>query len=167
VKLFKCSYLFLTCVLLWADVKGSPEDEQAVREFLRHGTGSTLDKKEREIMRAQTLSEQNIVENVDFLNIYGGWVQGRQTYVDRMNSPQARAAFDGKTRDAIVESIRFLRPDVVVAIVRFHNHKQDGKPTGEETRASFVLTKENGRWKLNAFHNTTIQYGRGGNPARP
>jgi uncharacterized protein (TIGR02246 family) len=84
-----------------------------------------------------------------------------------MNSPQARAAFDGRTRDATVESIRFLRPDVVVAIVRFHNHKQDGKPTGEETRASFVLTKENGRWKLNAFHNTTIQYGRGGNPAQP
>jgi uncharacterized protein (TIGR02246 family) len=153
---------------LWADVKGSPDDEQAIRNFIQDGVISTdLNANEREIKRAATLSEQNVVENVDFLNIYGGWVQGRQTYANRMNSPQARAAFAGRTREAVVESIRFLRQDVAIAIVRFHNERQDGKPTGEETRASFVLTKEDARWKLNAFHNTTIQHGRGGNPARP
>jgi len=169
VKIFTCSCIFVTSVLLWADVKGTSEDEQAIRKFIKDGVGASrdLDEKQREERRRDQLSEQNVAENVDFLNIFGGWIQGRQKYVDMMNSPQARGFFRGKTRDATVESVRFIRQDVAIAIVKFWNMKLDGKPTDEETRASFVLTKENGRWKLNAFHNTTILHGRGGNPARP
>jgi hypothetical protein len=37
------------------------------------------------------VSEQNLAENADFLNIYGGWVQGRHTYAERINSPQGKA----------------------------------------------------------------------------
>jgi uncharacterized protein (TIGR02246 family) len=159
--------LLVSSVLLRADVKGTPDDEQAIRRFIQDSATSTTDEKERDIQRTAALSEQNVAENVDFLNIFGGWIQGREKYANQTNTPEARAFFRGKTRDAMVESIRFLRPDVVIAIVRYWNARQDGKLTGEETRASFVLTKENNRWKLNAFHNTILQHGRGGNPPKP
>jgi hypothetical protein len=69
----------------------------------------------------------------------------------------------GKTRDHTVESIRFVRPDVAIAIVKFHNLRDAGKLTDEETRASCLLSKEAGQWKVNTFHNTRIVPGRGGN----
>ena len=159
--------LLVSSVLLRADVKGTPDDEQAIRSFIQESATLPTNEKERDIQRTRALSEQNIAENADFLNIFGGWIQGRQKYETQTSSPEARAFFRGKTRDAAVESIRFLRPDVAIAIVRYWNARQDGKPTGEETRASFVLTKENNRWTLNAFHNTIIQHGRGGNPPKP
>lgn len=167
MKRFAFWCLLGSSVLLRADVKGAPEDEEAIRKSIQDSETSTTDEKERDIQRAALLSEQNVAENADFLNIFGGWIQGREKYANQTNSPEARAFFRGKTRDASVESIRFLRPDVAIAIVRFWNARQDGKPTGEETRASFVLTKEDKRWKLSAFHNTVIQYGRGGNPPKP
>ncbi len=59
MKVFTCSSIFLTCALLWADVKGGPDDEQAIRKFIQDGVISTdLDAKQREMKRATTLSKQ-------------------------------------------------------------------------------------------------------------
>jgi len=145
-----------------ADVTGAPADEAAIRKFIHDTEAVGFEHPETR------LSPQVTAENADFINVFGGWTQGRALFLEQMRSPQGLAYFIGKTREHTIESIRFLRPDVAIVIVKFFNAKDNGTLTGDDTRASYILTKEDGTWKLNAFHNTTIVPGRGGNaPAKP
>jgi len=58
----------------------------------------------------------------------------------------------------VVEELRFIRPDVAVAVVKTFDIKRAGVPTtGEETRGLIILSKENGHWKVNALENTRIE----------
>jgi hypothetical protein len=58
----------------------------------------------------------------------------------------------------MVEELRFVRPDVALAVVKTFDIKRAGVPTaGEETRGLIVLSKEGGHWKVNALENTRIQ----------
>ena len=57
-----------------------------------------------------------------------------------------------------MEELRFIRPDVALAVVKTFDIRRAGVPaTGEETRGLVVLSKEGGRWKLNTLENTRIQ----------
>jgi hypothetical protein len=56
-----------------ADVKGSPEDEQAIRQSIRYGQTSNDEAEEQ--------SEKNVENNADSINIFGGWVAGRPEWV--------------------------------------------------------------------------------------
>ncbi len=58
------------------------------------------------------------------------------------------------TYHLVVERIRFLRPDVAVAIVRGTFRSSSGEDTA---RATWVMSKEGGRWLCRAFHQTYLQ----------
>ena len=63
-----------------------------------------------------------------------------------------------------VEELRFIRPDVAVAVVKTLDIRRAGVPTtGEETRGLIILSKEDGHWKVNALENTEDS----GNTGRP
>ena len=138
-----------------ADVTGSPTDEAAIRKFI---DADPLG------ISSPPPAPQRTAEHADFLNVFGGWTQGTAEFTKRISTPQGAAFFKGKTREHTIESIRFVRPDVAIVIVKFFNARDNGKLTGEDTRASYVLTKEGGQWEMTLFHNTPIVPGRGGNP---
>jgi hypothetical protein len=76
--------------------------------------------------------------------------------ISRLHAPGG--PFQDHTRRHIVEELRFIRPDVALAVVKTFDIKRAGVPTtGEETRGLIVLSKEGGRWKINALENTRIQ----------
>ena len=129
-------------------------DEQALRSLIADGMEVSWNAHHPE----EAVTPDKAVEDADFINIYGGWTKGRQNFsetIARLHAP--KGLFHGSTRRHEVEQLRFIRPDVAVAIVRAFDVRQGGKLTGEETRAVIVYSKEAGRWKLNTFQNTTIK----------
>jgi hypothetical protein len=76
--------------------------------------------------------------------------------ISRLHGPGG--PFHDHTRRHEVEELRFIRPDVALAVVKTFDIKRAGVPiAGEETRGLVILSKENGRWKVNALENTKIQ----------
>jgi hypothetical protein len=64
----------------------------------------------------------------------------------------------------VVEELRFIRPDVAIAVVKTFDIRIAGVPTpGRETRGLVVLSKEGGLWKTTASQNTRIQASSDGN----
>jgi hypothetical protein len=109
---------FVSLVLsVYADVAGTTADDVAIRKFIDYTESLGFGGAETR------LSEQITTENADFINIFGGWTQGRTVFLSQMKSPQAIAFFKGKTREHTIESVRFLRPDVAIAIVKFYNSR--------------------------------------------
>ena len=105
------------------------------------------------------MTRDKCIDNALFINTTGGWVKGRENFaemISRLHGPGG--PFHDHTRRHEVEELRFIRPDVALAVVKTFDIKQAGVPiAGEETRGIVILSKENGRWKLNALENTKIQ----------
>lgn len=108
---------------------------------------------------ADALTPDKCMDNAVFINTTGGWVQGREKFMElitRLHGPGG--PFHNHTRRHAVEELHFIRPDVVFAVVKTFDIKRDGVPTtGEETRGLIILSKEQGNWKVNALENTKIQ----------
>lgn len=97
-------------------------------------------------------------EDAIFINTTGGWLIGCQKWAElitRLHAPGG--PFHDHTRRHAVEELRFLRPDVAVAVVKTFDIKHGGVPaTGEDTRGLIVLSKEDGYWKTEAVANARI-----------
>lgn len=93
-----------------------------------------------------------------FINTTGGWLIGCQKWAElitRLHAPGG--PFHDHTRRHAVEELRFLRPDVAIAVVKTFDIKHGGVPaTGEDTRGLIVLSKEDGHWKAQASANARI-----------
>lgn len=66
---------------------------------------------------------------------------------------------DDDAESAPSESPRFLRPDVAVMVLTGAVTIASQRETGPDHRSvqTFVLTKDGGRWRVAAFHNTRRQ----------
>jgi uncharacterized protein (TIGR02246 family) len=144
--------LLLTVVTLNLPAQTSGED-QALRTFF-----ADADVAWNNHNAQQLTNPQNATGDADFVNIYGGWAKGLESFVAIMTKLQA-GPFHEIQRHTIVEKIRFIRPDVAVVITTIVDRHGDGPPA--ETRGTFVLSKEQGRWLLNSFQNTQITDARG------
>ena len=94
-----------------------------------------------------------------FINVTGGWLKGCESWaalIAPMHAPGGQ--FHDHTRRHAVEELQFIRPDVAIAVVKTLDIKRAGVPTtGEETRGLVVVSKQGGRWRLNANQNGRIQ----------
>jgi uncharacterized protein (TIGR02246 family) len=111
-----------------------------------------------------------MVENVDFISVLGDRYNGREI-VERGH----RHIFDTIYKDSrvtyTVEALRFLKPDVAVALM--HQKIVSRLPPGamtstarqmqvtdkmheNEARATVVVTKDQTGWHIAAVHNTSI-----------
>jgi hypothetical protein len=73
-----------------------------------------------------------------------------------LHAPGGR--FHDHTRRHAVEELRFIRPDVAIAVVKTFDIRHAGVPAaGEETRGLVVLSKEGEYWKVTANQNARIQ----------
>jgi uncharacterized protein (TIGR02246 family) len=132
---------------------GSDRDEAAIRSLLAEGYETRWNN------HHPAPTADTCVDDAIFINITGGWVKGRENFAEMITRLHAPGGiFHEHTRRHMVEELRLIRRDVAIAVVKTFDIKRAGVPTtGEETRGLIVLTKEDGRWKVNALENTTIQ----------
>jgi hypothetical protein len=133
----------------------SEQDERDIRSVLAEG----FEKYWNSHQPDAAVTPDKCIDNAIFINTSGGWVMGRERFaemISRLHGPGG--PFHDHTRRHEIEELRFIRPDVALAVVKTFDIKRAGVPTtGEETRGLIVLTKEGGRWKVNALENTIIQ----------
>src|SRR4051794_37830113 len=105
-------------------------------------------------------------DDADFVAWTGQYGQGR-----RAIEAGHRPLFDGPlagsrmvllgddTESARPESLRFIRPDVAIMVTSGAVTLADQSATGPDHQSvqTFVLTKNDGRWRVAAFHNTRRQ----------
>lgn len=108
---------------------------------------------------ALAVTPDRCADDAIFLNTTGGWVVGCKTFSDMISRLHAAGGpFHDHTRRHEVEDLRFIRPDVALAVVKTFDIKHGGvATTGEDTRGLTVLSKEGGHWKVIAISNTRIQ----------
>jgi uncharacterized protein (TIGR02246 family) len=131
------------------------QDEAAIRSALTEGYETSWNNHQP----ATSVTADKCIEDAIFINTTGGWVKGRENFAEMISKLHAPGGpFHDHTRRHAVEELRFIRPDVVLAVVKTFDIKRAGLPTsGEETRGLIILSKENGHWKVNALENTKIQ----------
>ena len=101
-------------------------------------------------------------EDVDFVNIFGQWWKGWNEVEESLRRVHS-TAFSKSRMLVNTELIKFLAPNV--ALVHGTMELLDAPPeTMGRCHSSRVLVKENGRWLISSFQNTSI---RTGDPAAP
>lgn len=134
---------------------GHEQDETNIRSMLAEG----FEKYWNSHQPAASVSPDRCIDNAIFINTTGGWLVGRGKYAEMISRLHAPGGpFHEHTRRHEVEELRFIRPDVALAVVKTFDIRQAGVPVaGEETRGLVIFSKEDGRWKVNALENTKIQ----------
>lgn len=134
---------------------GNAQDDAEIRSLVAYGFEETWNSHQP----AAAVTPDKCIDDAIFINTTGGWVKGRENFaemISRLHGPGG--PFHDHTRRHTVEELRFIRPDVAIAVVKTFDIRRAGVPTtGEETRGLIIFSKENGRWKVNALENTKIQ----------
>ena len=99
-------------------------------------------------------------QDADFVNVNGAWLKGAADI-----ESGRRTAFDTRLKNAHTRSlevrIRFIRPDVAIAHVTSETTgiaTADGRELPPQKELNIrVLTREDGRWLVAAFHNTPLR----------
>ena len=96
---------------------------------------------------------RDFAEDLDHVSVRGRWQRSRaeleQTYI-----ANHAGIWNDVTYHPVVEAIRFLRPDVAVAIVHGTFRSSGAEDTA---RATWILSKEGERWRCRTFHQTYLQ----------
>ena len=101
---------------------------------------------------------RSFAADADFTAITGLKAKGRDV-IAKGHDEILATIYRGTQNSAVVESVRFLRPDVAVADVTFR-FVGDVRPFGiEKTTCGLVCSKENGNWSIAVFRNM-IPFGR-------
>jgi uncharacterized protein (TIGR02246 family) len=134
---------------------GNDQDESAIRSQLAEGYEAFWNSHRP----AAAVTPDRCTDDAIFINTSGGWIKGRENFAEMISRLHAPGGpFHDHTRRHAVEELRFIRPDVVIAVVKTFDIKRGGVPTpGEETRGLVVMSKEAGHWKVSAVENTKIQ----------
>lgn len=93
-------------------------------------------------------------DDVDFINLLGIHVKGRDAVVD-LHAKVFEGPYRGSTVTFTIESVRAIAPDAVLAIVPSRIDAPTGPVKGTVLSiASILLVRDGERWKLANFHNT-------------
>jgi hypothetical protein len=83
------------------------------------------------------------------------WDASQRTQCNRSRpSPTLRHSVQGQPASYLVEKLRFVRPDVVLAFLRQRFKLQDGKVL--EARPTLTLARQGERWQIVALQNTLV-----------
>jgi uncharacterized protein (TIGR02246 family) len=105
-------------------------------------------------------------EAADYVVVDGAHITGR-AIIAAGHAHLFATVYRGSHLKGTVEAVRFLRPDVALARVRWRLRFDPGSgPQEAETRCQLVATRESGDWQLTMFQNTPIVV-RGGDLAAP
>ena len=102
------------------------------------------------------------VADADYVVINGMHAKGRNE-IEKGHTGIFTTIYKDSRNTATIKSIRFIRKDVAVVHVEWNLEFT----TGGETRkghalSTMIMTKDNGKWNITAFQNTSIQQPTGG-----
>lgn len=104
--------------------------------------------------------------DADYVVVNGAYIKGREV-IEQGHAQIFSTLYKESRNVAAIKSVRFIRPDVALALVEWNLEFKAG---GETRRArainTLVFTKESGRWSIAAFQNTPVQ-AQGGPPPPP
>ena len=99
--------------------------------------------------------------DADFINILGMHARGRDL-IARGHDEILATVFRGTRMTAVVDSVRFLRPDVATVEATLSLRQADGqpftfsgpsRPPMPHTKAGYVATKQGETWSIAVFRN--------------
>ena len=147
---------FVACLL------AEPNDEEAVRQVV-NGFVDTWNRHDMEAFG------RLFAPDADFVNVAGDWWKGRQAIQERhayahgtipANTPGDQARYYGIFKTSTLRfrqiDVRFLRKDVAVVHVSMELLGDTRTPNPRHTTATFVLTRQDGKWLMAAAQNTEI-----------
>ncbi len=101
-------------------------------------------------------------EDADYVPVHGMHVKGRAA-IGEGHQHIFDTIYKASINTFTVEDVRFIRPDVAIAHAHHHLKLQQPVkwPSGEtvrggQARSTWVLTKDEGEWRVAAFQNTPI-----------
>jgi uncharacterized protein (TIGR02246 family) len=95
--------------------------------------------------------------DADYVVVNGMRLTGREA-IEKGHTGIFTTIYKDSHNVATVKSIRFLRSDVAVVHVEWNLEFRAGGETKKgHAMNTMVMTKENGKWSIAAFHNTPIQ----------
>jgi uncharacterized protein (TIGR02246 family) len=104
--------------------------------------------------------------DADYVVVDGAYISGRAV-IAAGHRHILSTVYRGSANRGTVEALRFLRPDVAVARVRWHLRFDAGAgPQEAESRCQVVATRGPGGWELAVFQNTPV-VARAGDLAAP
>ena len=115
----------------------------------------------------------SFAEDADYVVVTGHYIQGRKT-IAMGHSHLFEKMYKNSRNQGSIRDIRFLRDDVAVAHIEWHlrspmnpilaaalarnpRGQVDGTEFKGNAYCTMVFTRENGRWQIAAFHNTSVQ----------
>jgi uncharacterized protein (TIGR02246 family) len=101
-----------------------------------------------------------VAEDVDFITVSGIWLKGRKAFEEHHSRVHAMQFKESVWTTTDVQ-VKFLKPDVALVHVSWGlrgDKDPDGTPR-QPRRGIFtrVLTKQGGKWLIQASHNTDIR----------
>jgi uncharacterized protein (TIGR02246 family) len=95
--------------------------------------------------------------DADYVIVNGMHIKGRDA-IEKGHIGIFTTVYKDSRNAATVKSVRFLRPDVAVVHVEW-NLEYGGNGETKKARAmnTMIMTKDNGKWSIAAFHNTPVQ----------
>jgi len=95
-------------------------------------------------------------EDADFVNVYGMHARGRQPILEG-HQMIFRTIYAGSINSFTIRSARLLNEGVALVHLEAHLKVPQGVMAGEHRALpSMVLVRDNGVWKIAAFHNTFV-----------
>ena len=128
----------------------SADDEAAIRRVIADQTAA---------FNRHEVDRTLFTDDADFVNAQGIWLQGASA-IESGRRAQFQRALKAATIKVLDLRVRFLRPDVAIAHATYEISGMVGPdgltmPSHRELGLR-VLTKNNGRWLVTAFHITTV-----------
>jgi uncharacterized protein (TIGR02246 family) len=95
-------------------------------------------------------------EDAIFIHIFGGQLDGGPA-IEAAHRHIFETLYKGSRASYLLRSVRFIRPDVAIVLVRQHVNFYEGNETREiDTRPTLIMVKEQGQWHIVALQNTRI-----------
>ena len=95
--------------------------------------------------------------DADYVVVNGMTIKGREA-IEKGHTAIFTTIYKESHNVGTVKGIRFLRPDVALAHVEWNLEFTAGGETRKgHAMNTMVMTKEDGKWSIAAFHNTPIQ----------
>lgn len=94
--------------------------------------------------------------DADYVIVNGMHIKGRDA-IEKGHVGIFTTIYKDSRNAATIKSLRFLRPDVAVVHVEWNlEFKANGETRKGHAMNTMIMTKDNGRWSIAAFHNTPV-----------
>lgn len=138
-----------------AQIQGTPEDKAAIEKILAENV-EAINKHD------PVAASRRFTPDAEFTNVAGTFVKGA-TEIEKFLGAGFATRLKAATWKPMTVTIRFIRPDVAIVhatsqISGFLNPDGSTEPPHNELSMR-VFQKDNGVWRIAAFHNTRVAAG--------